>query len=110
MTADIAKLTTDLKNVKDELEKSVNKNVNDITQMRTDLDEARGKLNILILKFDELLELNQKSKENKTNVIMQVIILVLASIITGIIGFVCTQVWTGVHTPVNHNTQMVEQK
>lgn len=92
LTAELSKVEVDLKTLKANLT-SLDDSVEDIN---TTLTDAVGKLNIAMVKLEELESNIQKTKENKTNFIIQIIIIVLASIITAIIGVVGSFTWTGI--------------
>lgn len=99
LTEELAKVETDLSNVKSDLDKDVCSNSTAIAMIKKELSEAQGAINILRVKLTDLQETSQKSKDNKNNFIMQILIIVLASIITGIIGFVTTQTWSVFKNP-----------
>jgi hypothetical protein len=60
------------------------------------LSELAGQINILKLKITDIENNLQKSKDNKSNFIFQIVIVVLSSLITAALGLFCSYAWQGV--------------
>lgn len=63
----------------------INDNSKNINELNTELNDIRAKLNILMIKIDELIFDKTKSKDNRYNFITQILVIVFAAIITGIL-------------------------
>ena len=97
LTVEISRLENELKNLGkriDDVENSVAVNYKSIGTITHDLTELVGRVNIVQLKITDIIEGQKRSRETKTNFIVEIIVIVLASIITGVIGFVASRTWS----------------
>ena len=99
LTLQLVRASKDLEN----LEKRVKGIENDIDQVKQNnlnlearFTELKSQINIIILKVDELTNSTQKTKDLKNNFFIQIIIIVAAAIILGIIGFIWTHAWNSI--------------
>ena len=109
ISAELVKLDLQVKTLEKELhgfETTINNNAKAIEELKEKLNELTGRVNILVLKFEEHEAQVNKVKDNKSNFIMQVTILVIAGLITALISIAGTLIWTGInstHSTRNYN-------
>jgi hypothetical protein len=63
----------------------INENTKTLNELNAEINDIRAKLNILMVKTDELIFDKTKAKDNKYNFITQILVIVFAAIITGIL-------------------------
>jgi hypothetical protein len=101
LTAELSRLESDLAALRTLIQTNADAIENtgkEIKSIYSKLQECVSQVNILILKMKDLESLLQKSKEAKNNFIMQVAIIVLATIITTVLGFIASAAWNNSKT------------
>lgn len=96
LTAELSKIETTLKELKNNISKlQASQSVlnNQIQAIKYKEQAIEGRINIVSVKIEEIEENTQKTRENKSNFIMQILILVLATIITSVMGVVISFTW-----------------
>ena len=96
LTAELSKIETTLKQLKSDigkLESEQTELVKQIQDLHYEHQALSGRVNIVSVKIEEIEANTQKSKDNKNNFIVQILILVIATIITSVIGVVITFSW-----------------
>lgn len=97
ISAKLIELDVQIKSLEKELrgfECTITNNSKSVEELREKLNELTGRVNILVLKFEEHESQVNKIKDNKSNFLMQVAILVIAGIITAILSIIGTLAWT----------------
>lgn len=113
ISSEIVRLETEIKNISKEcqgFETTIKNNEESTEKNKEKLNELTGRVNILALKVDEIIEYQRKIKDNKSNFIMQILIIVIASLITALITFIGTLAWSGVKQSSNNHNYRVEHK
>lgn len=96
LTAELSKIDATLKQLKSDigkLESDQAELVKQIQDLHYEQQALSGRVNIVSVKIEELEANTQKSKDNKNNFIVQILILVIATIITSVIGVVINFSW-----------------
>ena len=96
LTAELSKIETTLKQLKldiNKLEIQHNNLSKEIQDLHYEHQALSGRVNIVSVKIEQIETNAQKSKDNKNNFIIQIVILVLATIITSIIGIAISFTW-----------------
>jgi hypothetical protein len=99
LTSEISHLETGLANLKtlvDSNVTSITTHTSEISEITLKLQKIAGQVNILSVKINDMEQAAQKYKETKSNFIIQVAIIVLASIITAVFGWIGTYTWLGI--------------
>ena len=106
ISAELVKLDLQVKTLEKELhgfESTINNNAKSVEELKEKLNELTGRVNILVLKFEEHEAQVNKVKDNKSNFLMQITILVIAGLITALISIAGTLIWTGINTQSTRN-------
>jgi chromosome segregation ATPase len=96
LTAELSKIETTLKQLKSDISKLEQDQGNlqkEIQDLHYEHQALSGRVNIVSVKIEEIEANAQKSKDNKNNFIIQIVILVVATIITSIIGVAISFTW-----------------
>lgn len=113
LTAEITRLETEIHNLRSQLNvmlSSVNDNISEITTLKNELNDVKGKVNILMIKTDDLIFDKTKSKDNRYYFITQILIIVFAFIITGVLGFISSSIWSSLGSKNNKKSVEIVQK
>jgi len=106
ISAELVKLDLQVKTLEKELhgfEGTINNNAKSVDELKEKLNELTGRVNILVLKFEEHETQVNKIKDNKSNFLMQIAILVIAGLITAIISIAGTLIWSGINSRTTQN-------
>jgi uncharacterized phage infection (PIP) family protein YhgE len=100
---------TNVLNKVDDVNNALNNKLEEISKS---LNELSGRVNILKIKYDSIetsfktfCESKQKSKENRINFIVQILIIVLSSLFLGVLGLASTYIWQGFKQAITDNNQ-----
>lgn len=115
ISSEVIRLETEIKNISKEFqgfESTIKNNEASTERNKEKITELTGRVNILALKVDEIIDFQRKTKDNKTNFIAQILIIVISSLITAIITLVGTLAWTGINqtSSSNHNYRIEHKK
>ena len=99
LTVQLTKLETQLTSLSNELavlRQNLTGVADSVDTNTYKLTQFAGQINILKVKITDIENNLQKSKDNKSNFILQIVIVVLSSLITAALGVFCSYAWQGV--------------